>query len=1424
MLSSSCCSGTRNPFVTTDQSIRRKQMRKASKALSLAALASAVAGVVGYNHGAQGATITWLGTIADPNSSTYTVSPSVPGIFTDGQPLYLWNTSTLNFSSGGNPVAYSVGDDVVFAAGDGSLAIRMTSSNLNPSSMTFIGGTSTTHYYFLRSGDFLDSGGNSVSSNTPFGTNHNTVLTLDTGFQGTVHIRPRAGAGLAEGISNTIIRSGTLELNDALPLPNLNNNNRPNVTLDGGTLAININTAGNTQPASTNLAGVITVLSDSALVLNRSAVSESGGAIAESRTWNGTITMGSGVTLNLMRMDAVRLRLGANLAAVTGTFSLLDGPSGLNNHVVLENSAGSVNATWNLGTGTSILETNQSGYQIGKVIGGASTELRGSFAFGGHNTDETIAPKIANREAGTTSISKIGTAATTLTNNNTYTGGTTVNGGTLVLGGASGAIAASGSLTLNAGTLKLDNAAASNGDRLSNGTITLNGGNLEFVGNLSASTSELAGPLVAGASASTVRTVAAGSGGNATITFASLARTNGVVDFDLAPGVNVAFSTAPTLVNGIIGPWATVNGTNWATVSGGTVAAYAHTPGETNSDPSVWAATDNVNLTAGGTSTVAASATVNSLRFGANGTVSIAAGQSLTINSGGILAASDATIGGAGSLTAGNGTAAASLFAAVANAGNTLTISAPIADNGASGTVSLVKVGAGKLVLAGNNTFTGGINIFGGTLAAGTSNIFNPTANLIVDFGTTFDLGGFNQTVGTVSLINGSIINSGGAASLTAGAFDVRNGTISASLAGAGSLSKTTGSNVTLSAVNSYTGGTTVSAGTLTTAVDGALPAGGAGTVSGGALNIGATNQTLGVLTVAGGSVLGTTGTVTASSVELNSGTISAILAGSGGVNKTTTGTGSLLAANTYTGVTNITGGTVAVNNLANGGSPSSLGASSSAASNLSIDNAVLNYVGAGSSTDRLFTAPGGTVTINSNGTGPVSFTNTGALAGGGAATLTLGGSNTGANTFAPVISGGGAVAKAGSGQWILTGNNTYTGLTAINGGTLTVNSIGNGGSPSPIGASAADAANLVINGGALRYAGGGSSTNRLFTVGNSGGTIDASGTGAIQFTNTGAHVASGTAASRTLTLTGTNTGNNTIAGVLADVGAGSLLAVAKSGTGKWVLTGANTYTGGTTVNDGVLVANKFSNGTLTVNGGVAQVSVKGTANSPSGTTRVPALNVGTAGRLDLNNNALVVNNGNLGTITSRIKSALENGGNFDWGGPGIGSTQANVQNTTAGSFLYGLGVIKNDLAQVGGSGPIYTDFAGESGLSTAEVLVKFTYFGDADLSGSIDATDYSLIDNGYVNTLSGWINGDFDYSGVIDATDYALIDNAYVNQAGPLAEALIAQHSQQFGGEYVAALRAVQAGVVPEPATAGVLVLGATAMLGRRRRGRSTR
>lgn len=94
-----------------------------------------------------------------------------------------------------------------------------------------------------------------------------------------------------------------------------------------------------------------------------------------------------------------------------------------------------------------------------------------------------------------------------------------------------------------------------------------------------------------------------------------------------------------------------------------------------------------------------------------------------------------------------------------------------------------------------------------------------------------------------------------------------------------------------------------------------------------------------------------------------------------------------------------------------------------------------------------------------------------------------------------------------------LSNTNSYTGTTKItgkrlsggyHGSTLAVNSLADGGQDSSIGSSSSDAANLVIQGSTLRYEGGSASTNRLFTVGTYGASLDASGTGTISFTNTG--------------------------------------------------------------------------------------------------------------------------------------------------------------------------------------------------------------------------------------------------------------------------------------------------------------------------------
>jgi len=94
------------------------------------------------------------------------------------------------------------------------------------------------------------------------------------------------------------------------------------------------------------------------------------------------------------------------------------------------------------------------------------------------------------------------------------------------------------------------------------------------------------------------------------------------------------------------------------------------------------------------------------------------------------------------------------------------------------------------------------------------------------------------------------------------------------------------------------------------------------------------------------------------------------------------------------------------------------------------------------------------------------------------------------------------------------------------------------------------------------------------------------------------------------------------------------------------------------------------------------------------------------------------------------------------------------------------LGITLNDYGQ---GTPIYTTFAGES-VGVNDILVKYTYYGDADLNGRVDADDYFLIDRGFTLNIRTNVSYDFDFNRKIDASDYFLIDRAYVGQVGALA------------------------------------------------------
>ncbi len=141
---------------------------------------------------------------------------------------------------------------------------------------------------------------------------------------------------------------------------------------------------------------------------------------------------------------------------------------------------------------------------------------------------------------------------------------------------------------------------------------------------------------------------------------------------------------------------------------------------------------------------------------------------------------------------------------------------------------------------------------------------------------------------------------------------------------------------------------------------------------------------------------------------------------------------------------------------------------------------------------------------------------------------------------------------------------------------TLSVGSVANAGSASTLGSSPSAAANLVLDRATLRHTGASSSsTDRLFTIGVNGATLESTGAGAVTYgSGGGANVTAGTGA-RVLTLGGASTAANTVGSILANGGTtADILSVVKTDAGTWVLGGANTYTGTTAVLAGTLLVN----------------------------------------------------------------------------------------------------------------------------------------------------------------------------------------------------------------------------------------------------------
>ena len=453
--------------------------------------------------------------------------------------------------------------------------------------------------------------------------------------------------------------------------------------------------------------------------------------------------------------------------------------------------------------------------------------------------------------------------------------------------------------------------------------------------------------------------------------------------------------------------------------------------------------------------------------LGAGGAVFVQDGGSLTFGGSGPVGANSVSGGagaghpggyganggaalGAGMFLQGNGRVTFSPAA-----GQTQAVSDPILDQqgaGASGSYRIAKTGAGLLTLSAANGYSGGSVVTGGLLN------FGSLANL--GTGTvTLDGGGLQWREGTTTDISPRLeaLAAGGATLDTNG----NDPTLGSAISGTGALTKTGAGTLTLAAANSYSGGTTVSAGSLrgtTTSLQGAIvdnttvlvdqdsdgtlgaALSGTGTLAkqgDGTVTLGAPNSLSGGTTVTGGLLsfdgparfgtgdvtldggglrwaAGTTGDLSARLAPLgvNSATIDtqandvtfgSVLSGPGRLRKTGAGTLTLAAANSFAGGTSVRGGTIDFASLANLGTGS-----------VTLDGGGLRWA-TGTSTDvsaRL-------AALGSDG-----------------ATL-----DTQANdvTLASALSGPGPLVKQGAGTLTLAGANTNSATTDVAQGTLEV-------------------------------------------------------------------------------------------------------------------------------------------------------------------------------------------------------------------------------------------------------------------------------------------------------------------------------------------------------------------------------------------------
>ncbi len=654
----------------------------------------------------------------------------------------------------------------------------------------------------------------------------------------------------------------------------------------------------------------------------------------------------------------------------------------------------------------------------------------------------------------------------------------------------------------------------------------------------------------------------------------------------------------------------------------------------------------------------------------------------------------------------------------------------------------------GGTISVGSNYTIGGITFANGAGAFTISKTSGPTRTYTLgatgitnndDSGQTLTGANFRLTLGAASSFNvgssgaltisttGGNITTSATNTLTLGGNGSGLGTVSSTIDGTnGTVTKSGNSTWVLSGNNSYTGGTTIAGGTLRAGSANALGTTGTVRFTGGTLQYGSgiTNDY--------SARIGNSTSAIALDTNGNNVTFASSLANTntGGLTKSGAGTLTLNAANNYTGGTTLNAGTLAVGN------------------NSALGSGTLTIAGG------TLSASGGARSLTNNTVANANFTI------GGSQDLTLSGTfslgagdrtitvdNTGTTTFSGVVSNSfyANFTKAGAGRLVLSNANTYVGPTLINGGTLAITNSGALGT-STFG-------NTVANGATLELSNNIAVSEGDFTITGTGvssagaiNNLSGSNTLTGQILLGGAATIKSTAGSLTLAsytdlgaynLTVAGAGNTTFSSQINSSGGGLI----KNDAGTLTLSGANSYTGGTTLAGGTVVANNAvalgTAGTVRFTGGTLQYG--------SGITTDLSSRIGNS------SSAIAVDtNGNNVTFASSL--ANTNTGGLTKTGSGTLTLSA-ANNYTGNTTVSGGTInIRNATSLGSGSATVNTG-------ATLEIQ-----------GGGVTASNAITLAGGTLRNVSGdvnWFNGNIALTADSTVNSGTLGDRLYVGTTG---------------------------------------------------------